>query len=113
VLFWPTAILEKPNGEIEMTRTMPWGASDSTPLSATALNLVARALRSVSEMLERRAARLADAAVAEAQAAADELLRANVETVEFHPVFRDAGAPEGALYINGRLVGVISGVDRL
>jgi len=40
-------------------------------------------------------------------------LHASVTTVEFHPLFRDAGAPEGALYINGRLVGVISGVDRL
>jgi len=96
-----------------MTRTMPWGASDSAPFSATALNLVAGVLRAASELLERRATRLADAAVAEAQAAADELLRANVESVEFHPLFRDAGAPEGALYINGKLVGVISGVDRL
>jgi hypothetical protein len=92
---------------------MPWGASNSIPLSATALNLVARALRTVSELLESRAARLAEAAMAEAQDAADELLRASVETVEFHPLFRDSGAPEGALYINGRLVGVISGVDRL
>jgi len=96
-----------------MTRTMPWGASDSAPVSATALNLVAGVLRAASELLERRATRLAEAAVAEAQAAADELLRANVESVEFHPLFRDAGAPEGALYINGKLVGVISGVDRL
>lgn len=96
-----------------MTRTMPWGASDSAPLSATALNLLAGALRAASELLERRAARLHEAAVAEAQAAADELLRASVETVEFHPLYSDAGAPEGALYINGQLVGVISGVDRL
>ena len=96
-----------------MTRTMPWGAGESAPLSATALNLVAGALRAASELLASRAARLHEAAVAEAQAAADELLRANVESVEFHPLHRDAGAPEGALYINGRLVGVISGVERL
>ena len=96
-----------------MTRTMPWGASGSAPFSATALNLLAAALRAASELLERRAARLADAACAQAQAAAEELLRASVDTVEFHPLHRDAGAPEGALYINGRLVGVISGVDRL
>jgi hypothetical protein len=91
---------------------MPWGASE-TPLSAAALNLVAGMLRAASELLERRAARLQEAARADAQAAADELLRASVDTVEFHPLFRDAGAPEGALYINGQLVGVISGVDRL
>jgi len=96
-----------------MTRTMPWGASGSTPFSATALSLLAAMLRAASELLERRAARLAEAATAEAQAAAEELLHASVTTVEFHPLFRDAGAPEGALYINGRLVGVISGVDRL
>jgi hypothetical protein len=28
-------------------------------------------------------------------------------------VHRDAGAPEGALYVNGVLIGVISGVTRL
>jgi hypothetical protein len=49
----------------------------------------------------------------EAQAAAEELLAAHAQTVEFHPIFRDAGAPEGALYVNGKLVGVISGVNRL
>ena len=96
-----------------MTRTMPWGANQSAPFSATALNLLAAALRAASDMLARRAARVAEAASAEAQAAADELLRASVDTVEFHPLHRDAGAPEGALYINGRLVGVISGVNRL
>ncbi|HEY8049856.1 MAG TPA: hypothetical protein VIE63_11830 [Ramlibacter sp.] len=96
-----------------MTRTMPWGPSGSAPLSATALNLAAAALRAASDVLARRAARLAEAAHAEAQAAADELLRASVDTVEFHPLHRDAGAPEGALYINGKLVGVISGVNRL
>jgi hypothetical protein len=93
---------------------MPWGASDSAPpLSATTLNLVAALLRKASELLERRAAHVAAAAQAEAQAAAEELLAAHAQTVEFHPIFRDAGAPEGALYVNGKLVGVISGVNRL
>ncbi len=96
-----------------MTRTMPWGATESTPLSATALQLVAAVLRKSSELLERRATRMAETAIAQAQAAAEELLDAHVDTVEFHPVYRDAGAPEGALYINGRLVGTISGVQRL
>ena len=97
-----------------MTRTMPWGAGDAArPLSATALNLMAAMLRRASDMLEKRAARLAQAAQAEAQAAADELLTADAQTVEFHAVYGEAGAPEGALYVNGRLVGTISGVTRL
>ncbi len=96
-----------------MTRTLPWAASTSAPLSATALNLLAAALRAASELLERRAARLAEAARAEAQAAAEELLRAGAHTVEFHSFHGDAGAPEGALYVDGWLVGVIDGVLRL
>ena len=97
-----------------MTRTMPWGPGEfAPPWSATVLNLVAAALRSVSSGLERRATRLAETARADAAAAAAELLEAHAHTVEFHPVYREAGAPEGALYVNGVLVGVISGVSRL
>ena len=97
-----------------MTRTMPWGASDSAPpLTATALNLVAALLRRSGDLLEQRAARLAAQAQAQAQIAAEELLAAGLQTVEFHPMFREGGAPEGALYVNGRLVGVIEGVSRL
>ena len=94
-----------------MTRTMPWGASDSAPpWSATLLNLLAALLRKASEMLAGRAARVAAAAQAEAAAAAEELL---TQTVEFHPLHRDAGAPEGAVYVNGELVGYIEGVRKL
>jgi hypothetical protein len=97
-----------------MTRTMPWAPGETAPpFSATLLNLVAAVLRRASEMLETRAARLAETARAEAFAAAAELLESGVQTVEFHPVHGDAGAPEGALYVNGELVGVISGVTRL
>ena len=96
-----------------MTRTLPWAASAPAPLSATALNLLAAALRAASDLLAQRATRLAEAAQAEAQAAAEELLRAGAHTVEFHSFHGDAGAPEGALYVNGRLVGVIDGVQRL
>jgi len=97
-----------------MTRTMPWGPGETAPpWSATLLNLLAAVLRSASNMLEGRAQRLAEAAQAEAAAAAEQLLEANVQTVEFHPMYRDGGAPEGALYVNGVLVGVISGVQRL
>lgn len=97
-----------------MTRTMPWGPGETAPpWSATLLNLLAAVLRRASSMLETRAARLAEAAQAEARAAAEELLQAGAHTVEFHAVHRDAGAPEGALYVNGLLVGTISGVTRL
>lgn len=97
-----------------MTRTMPWGPNETAPpLSATLLNLVAALLRKASELLETRAARVAQAAQAEALAAAEELLAASAESVEFHAFHRDAGAPEGALYVNGELVGFIAGVNRL
>jgi methionine-rich copper-binding protein CopC len=93
---------------------MPWGPGETTPpWSATLLKLMAAVLRSASGVLERRAAHLAEAAQAEALAAAEELLQAGAHTVEFHAVHRDAGAPEGALYVNGVLIGVISGVTRL
>jgi hypothetical protein len=97
-----------------MTRTMPWGPGETAPpWSATLLNLLAAVLRSASNVLEGRATRLADAAYAEAAAAAEQLLEASVQSVEFHPMYRDGGAPEGALYVNGVLVGLVSGVQRL
>ena len=57
-------------------------------------------LRAGSQWLDRMAARLALAPVAPHQ----DLL------IEFHA---DAGAPEGALYVNGELVGHVLGVVRL
>jgi hypothetical protein len=33
--------------------------------------------------------------------------------VEFHAMYREAGAPEGALYVDGELVGYVRGVTRL
>ena len=89
-----------------MTRTLPWGASDAPPWPVTLLNFAAAALRAASDVLARRAARVS------AAAARDGAL-AGLQTVEFHSLHRDSGAPEGALYINGELVGVISGVSRL
>lgn len=97
-----------------MTRTMPWGPSESAPpLSATLLKIAAALLRKSGDVLERRAARVAQAAQAEAIAAAEELLASSAHSVEFHSFHRDAGAPEGALYVNGELVGFVSGVNRL
>jgi hypothetical protein len=93
---------------------MPWGPSESAPpITATLLNILAAVLRKASELLESRAARVAQAAQAEAIAAAEELLAASLESVEFHGFHREAGAPEGALYVNGELVGFVSGVSRL
>jgi hypothetical protein len=57
-------------------------------------------LRAASRALDGLATRLA---IVEPPAASEQLL-------EFHA---DAGAPEGALYVNGRLVGHVLGVNRL
>jgi len=65
-------------------------------------DVAAAFLRALGAMLDRAAHRLA----AERQA---EALWAH-PMVEFHA---EAGAPEGALYVNGRLVGRIEGVTRL
>lgn len=88
-----------------MTRTMPWGPADAAPpFTATLLHLLAAVLRSASDLLARHAVRVSAARAARVQ---------EVHTVEFHALHRDAGAPEGALYINGEFVGVIEGVSRL
>jgi hypothetical protein len=61
------------------------------------------ALESVAQRLAQ-----ADARAAEREALA---VREGVEALlEFHA---DAGAPEGALYVDGQLVGYLSGVSRL
>jgi hypothetical protein len=91
-----------------MTKTLSWGAPDlARPFSATLLYLVARALRSASEALAR---------VAEARTTAHAAVLVYDEamaSVEFHELHREGGAPEGALYINGKLVAIIPGVKRL
>lgn len=63
----------------------------------------ARALVAASRMLDRLAARLSAAAARQA-------------TPELPPVlefYASAGAPEGALYLDGELVGTLPGVTRL
>ena len=60
---------------------------------------VAELLRAASRMLDALAERLA---LVEAPAAE--------HVLEYHA---DAGAPEGALYVNGQLVGRLLGVNRL
>ncbi len=57
----------------------------------------------------RAASRLLDA-LAERLALADAKADAAEPVLEFHG---DAGAPEGALYVDGQLVGRVLGVNRL
>jgi hypothetical protein len=88
-----------------MTKTMSWAAGDATrPWSATLLYFAAAVLQAASNGLTRLAARVSVVQAAPAVA---------VQTVEFHPMYGEGGAPEGALYVNGELVGVIEGVKRL
>ena len=87
-----------------MTKTMSWAAADTArPLSATLLYFVAATLVAASDMLTRLAVRLS----------ATQAVPVPAHTVEFHAVYRDAGAPEGALFVNGELVGYVAGVTRL
>ena len=91
-----------------MTKTLSWGAPDlARPFSATLLYLVAAVLRSASEALTRVAVArtAAHASVLEAEE--------TLASVEFHEVRGADGMPEGALYINGKLVAILPGVRRL
>jgi hypothetical protein len=81
-----------------MTRDLPY--ADALAEDRRARYWVAAALRAGSRALDRLALRLTHVDV---RAPADPLL-------EF---YAEAGAPEGALYVDGRLVGTVSGVNRL
>jgi hypothetical protein len=72
----------------------------AAPVADAGRRLAAASLRRASRMLARLAAGLARAP---AESRGD-------PRFEFHA---EAGAPEGALYVDGRLVGWISGVNRL
>lgn len=86
-----------------MTTNLPWAAADPTrPWTSTLLHWLATALNAAGQSAARAAERTATASMAPA-----------IETVEFHELHRDAGAPEGALYINGQLVAILPGVTRL
>lgn len=71
------------------------------PAHETARRLAALGLRSASATLARLSRRLARPASPAVQAAPQ---------LEF---YADAGAPEGALYLDGKLVGWVPGVRRL
>ena len=79
--------------------TPAWQTSLGTPLRG----LLSAALHGLSRRLDRLALRLCVADVEPAEAR-------TTPWVEFHA---EAGAPEGALYIDGLLVGHLSGVSRL
>ena len=73
---------------------------DVAPEQRRARSWAAAVLRAASRSLDTLAERLA---LVEAPAATERVL-------EFHG---DAGAPEGALYVDGQLVGHVMGVTRL
>ena len=75
-------------------------SSDSAPVAKAGRRVAAASLQRASRVLARLAA---DLARAPAEPRGD-------PRFEFHAEF---GAPEGALYVDGRLVGWISGVSRL
>ena len=64
----------------------------------------AAALRAVSQVLQAMAVRLAQAPAVNPGSGAP------APALEYHA---DAGAPEGALYVDGQLVGHLAGVSRL
>jgi hypothetical protein len=72
------------------------------PAAAVARRAAAASLRSASALLARLAQRLAVPAPAPRPSVAPRL--------EF---YAEAGAPEGALYLDGQLVGFVEGVRRL
>lgn len=76
-------------------------AAERRPASDPARRAAAAALRRASAMLARLARRLAPAATPRSHAGA---------RLEF---YAEAGAPEGALYLDGQLVGWLPGVNRL
>jgi|WetSurMetagenome_2_1015567.scaffolds.fasta_scaffold06306_2 hypothetical protein len=80
------------------TRDFPW--TDTPPEARRTRRLAAAVLRAASMALGQLARRLQPG---RRRAAGDPVL-------EF---YAEAGAPEGALYVDGRLVGHLDGVSRL
>ena len=81
------------------TRTLPYYA----PRGPSVRRLLAGILRAVSHSLAQLSR-----ALSAAERARD---RNRGETV--YEFYAEAGAPEGALYVNGELVGYVPGVTRL
>ena len=88
-----------------MSKTLTWPATDvARPWSATLLYFVAAVLHRASQLAVSGAARLS---------VARDVGEPAPQVVEFHALHREAGAPEGALYVNGEFVGTLEGVTRL
>ncbi len=88
-----------------MNRIKTWGwqiAAHPIPAPLRARMLAAWALRGASLALDRLAQQIAAPVKASDQA--------GDMTIEFHA---ESGAPEGALYVDGKLVGWLDGVRRL
>ena len=87
-----------------MIKSLPWSYHPPEhDLAHRLRHAAAAALRIVSRALTRLARRLADAEAAKS-------LQTSVGHLEF---YAEAGAPEGAVYANGLLVGYLTGVKRL
>ena len=86
-----------------MSKTLQgWSPSLAAPRGSTWRPLAATLLRQASRLLTRLARKLAMARAAPQ--------RQSEPRFEFHA---EAGAPEGALYLDGKLVGYLPGVTRL
>lgn len=83
-------------------KDLRWSAAaPQHPTSEAARRLLASSLRSASASLARLSRRLARPAARGTHTAPQ---------LEF---YAEAGAPEGALYLDGKLVGWVAGVSRL
>lgn len=86
-----------------MSDYLTWHVPPRRPLADAAQRALAALLRAAGTALDGQARRL------EARRQPLHVQRGE-GVVEFHA---EAGAPEGALYVDGRLVGWIDGVNRL
>jgi len=81
------------------TRTQPF----LTPGGSSVRHLLAALLRVASRGLTRLARSLSTT----------ERARERAQAAQVFEFYAEAGAPEGALYVDGRLVGYVPGVTRL
>ncbi len=86
-----------------MSKTLSWTRPAAPRPGALVRHATAASLRAASRALARLARRLR----------AEPAPARHLPVVEFHASHRDAGAPEGALYVDGELVGYVAGVERL
>jgi hypothetical protein len=95
----------RPHKENPMNKTLTWAAHERPrPLTVTLLYLAADGLYAAGEKMTRLATRVH---------ALRQVREVRGGVVEFHACHRAGAAPEGALYVNGELVGFVDGVARL